>query len=397
MVNEAAALAGRVVGTEDATPLEFWVAIDKEAYLQLDDVVALERVLPGGEVIRIYGMVTQVRARHDGARFDSDVFLVEGGLLPAAISEAAKVLATRFEPETFVPPLPGAAVRKAHGAERDAALYFDTMKAAHTDCPMGLSRENDPVFANLEFLDGSRGAHVNISGVSGVATKTTYALFLLYSLFHSGVLGERRLSTRALVFNVKGEDLLHLDQPNAPASRRTCRDTATWACPRGRSRSVRSGRPRDGASPAPSPTSTRRNDSVTSFFWTIEEFCREDLLPFLFADAEDDRQQYTIVMHNVMARLREARPIGEGGVRIAEREVRTFRELVSVIEAQLGDEDGDWRGHAITQGTVNAFLRRLYSARAPCRTPRTRRRARRSRPPHRPGQPGHGRGYPQPQ
>src|SRR5690242_215620 len=169
MVNEAAALAGRVVGTEDATPLEFWVAIEKQSYLQLDDVVALERVLPGGEVIRIYGMVTQVRARHDGARFDGDVFLIEGGLLPAEISEAAKVLATRFEPETYVPPLPGAAVRKAHGAERDAALYFDTMKAAHTELPIGLSRENDPVFANLEFLDGARGAHVNISGVSGVA------------------------------------------------------------------------------------------------------------------------------------------------------------------------------------------------------------------------------------
>jgi len=212
------AIAGRVIGTEDATPLEFWVAIDKGAYLQLDDVVALQRVLPTGEVIRIYGMVTQVRARHDGARFDGDVFLIEDGLLPATISESAKVLATRFEPETFVPPLPGAAVRKAEGAERDTALYFDGMKKSGTELAIGLSRNGEPVYANLEFLNGSRGAHVNISGVSGVATKTTYALFLLYSLFHSAVLGDKKLSTRALVFNVKGGTSCTWTVPTPPAN-----------------------------------------------------------------------------------------------------------------------------------------------------------------------------------
>jgi hypothetical protein len=66
-------IAGRVIGTEDATPFEFWVAIAEGQFLQLDDVVALERKLLNGET----GLVTQVRARHEGARFDSDVFLIE--------------------------------------------------------------------------------------------------------------------------------------------------------------------------------------------------------------------------------------------------------------------------------------------------------------------------------
>ena len=61
--------------------------------------------------------------------------------------------------------------------------------------PIGLSRDGEPVYANLEFLDGTRGAHVNISGISGVATKTSYATFLLYSLFTSGVLATRRTPT----------------------------------------------------------------------------------------------------------------------------------------------------------------------------------------------------------
>jgi hypothetical protein len=50
-----------------------------------------------------------------------------------------------------------------------------------------------------------------MSGVSGVVTKTTYASFLLYRLFHSKVLGEDALSTKALVYNIKGKDLLFLD------------------------------------------------------------------------------------------------------------------------------------------------------------------------------------------
>ena len=177
---------GRVLGTDDATPLSFWVALGPDQYLQLDDVVALERRLPDGDTVRIYGLVTQVRARHEGARFDSDVFLIEDGILPAEVSQAAQVLATRFEPEVFVPPLPGQVVYKAEGDERDMALYFDGMEKR---LPAGLTRDDEPLYANLEFLDGSRGAHVNISGVSGVATKTTYATFLLFSLFRSGVLG----------------------------------------------------------------------------------------------------------------------------------------------------------------------------------------------------------------
>ena len=203
---------GRVIGTDPATPLEFWVAVSEDCFLQLDDVVVVERKLPGRtKAIRIYGMVADLRVRHEGARFDSDVFLIEDGVLPAQVTEAAKVLATRFEPEVFVPPVPGEVVRKAVGEDRDQALFFDGMERR---IPAGLSRDGEVVHANLEFMDGTRGAHVNISGVSGVATKTSYAIFLLHSLFTSGQLGGGAHNTKALIFNVKGEDLLFLDRPN---------------------------------------------------------------------------------------------------------------------------------------------------------------------------------------
>ena len=365
LADQAAAgpVVGRVIGTDDATPLDFWVAVQPDAYLQLDDVVALERILPDGEVVRIYGMVVQVRARHEGARFDSDVFLVADGVLPAEVSEAAQILATRFEPEIFVPPRPGDQVRRAVGAEREQALFFDAMAAR---LPAGLSRDDEPLYIDLEFLDGSRGAHVNISGVSGVATKTTYATFLLYSLFTSEALGPARVNTKALIFNVKGEDLLFLDHPNTRLDDEQAARYASLGLPAGAFASVEVFAPPRKGDATARPDVAARTEGVTSFFWTLEQFCHGELLPFLFADAEDDRQQYTMVVFNVTQRLKEAVATGDGGVSIDGVSVRTFGDLVELIAARVEDDDPfeaqRWAGRAIGAGTVGAFIRRLYGA-----------------------------------
>ena len=132
------------------------------------------------------------------------------GVLPAQVVEAAQVMATQFEPEVYVPPLPGEEVRKATGDERDEALLFSDMPKR---LPAGLSRDDQYQPAS-RISSTAPEAHVNISGISGVATKTSYATFLLYSLFHSGALGAESANTKALIFNVKGEDLLFLDHAN---------------------------------------------------------------------------------------------------------------------------------------------------------------------------------------
>ena len=298
---EGTAPVGRVIGTEDSTPLSFWVALAPDQYLQLDDVVVTDRELPGAEgSVRLSGVVTQVRARQEGARFDSDVFLVADGVLPAETVEAAEVSTTRLEPETFVPPRPGAAVRRAVGEERDHALLFDAMEHK---IPIGLGRDGAPLYANVDFIDGTRGAHVNISGVSGVATKTTYATFLLYSLFHSGALRAEAANTKALIFNVKGEDLLFLDHANVRLDAEQEARYRALGLPAGPFESVAIKAPPRRGDPNAGPDTATRARGVSSYFWTIEDFVQDELLPFVFADAEDERQQYTMVIHQVMRRL----------------------------------------------------------------------------------------------
>ena len=204
---------GLVVGTIAATPLQFSVAVGPEQYLQLDDVVVTSRELPGLKPIQVSGVVTNVEAVHEGARFASDVFLIEQGALPAEVAEIAQVSVTRVEPEVYVPPMPGAPVYRATGQQRDSALYFDEM--GDQKVPVGFGRDGNPVYINFEFVDGTRGAHISISGVSGIATKTSFALFLLHSMLNSGVLKAEAHNTKMLVFSVKGEDLLFLDYANS--------------------------------------------------------------------------------------------------------------------------------------------------------------------------------------
>ncbi|WP_432836567.1 ATP-binding protein [Dactylosporangium sp. CA-092794] len=356
-------VVGRVLGTADATPLTFWVAVEDGAYLQLDDVVVTERDLPEHDPITIAGVVTAVRARHEGVVFDSDVFLVADGTLPATIQEAAEITTTRVDPEVYVPPTPGALVHRAQGDARAGALYFDRMDRT---IPMGFGRDGAPMFLNADFLDGSRGAHVSISGISGVATKTSFATFLLYSVFRSGVLGGagETANTRALIFNVKGEDLLFLDHPNSRLDQATEDAYARLGLVAGPFPDVRVYAPPRAGDSSGTPDVSSRLSGVDAFYWTLQEFCTDRLLPYVFADADDERQQYTMVVHSVTAHLARIAQPAEGGVAVDGTRLNSYADLVDYLVEQLNDDAtrGQWAGSAVGLGTVNAFARRLIGS-----------------------------------
>ena len=72
-----------------------------------------------------------------------------------------------------------------------------------------------PVHLNADFLIGPEGAHLNISGISGLAAKTSYAMFLMKAIqeqYNRSANSEN--SVAFVIFNVKGKDLMALDRPN---------------------------------------------------------------------------------------------------------------------------------------------------------------------------------------
>lgn len=418
---------GQVLGTQDATPLAFWFGVKEGAKVQLDDIIMVAVGDPADpqnpdSYVRFYGVVDEVRRRFEGVQFDGDTELVSSGLLPANISYAAHVLVTRVEPEDFIPPLPGDAVFLAQGEVLRKALYLDAME---TPLPAGVLRNGEAGYLNYDFINGTKGAHINISGISGIATKTSYALFLLYSIFHAQKLGkanvpllEDQQDTKAIIFNVKGKDLLYLDKPN----KNYAAAEAAWQQKRG----SKSGRydtlklPVDafdsvalhapGVAGSSLMTEPFDRDGVEPYAWTLCDFAKERMLPFVLAD-KDAMTNLGFLVSHVEERLfklaqRQKGPhlgieVDDGDffledepplypARIAEAEgaefdelgsnagsgvkLKTFDNLVSYLEYKLllknaGEDDGHgskggdqrWTANQ-AKATREAFIRRLRGA-----------------------------------
>jgi len=383
---------GCVLGTKEATPLTFWVAVADAQVLRLDDVVRVATAKPDGSgSVQFYGLVDYVRTLHEGTDFDTDTFLVQTGSLPVSLSYAARVQVTRLEPEEYLPPTPGDPVFLAADESLKRALHFDTMEVR---VPAGLMRNGNPAYLNYAFINGEKGAHVNISGISGVATKTSYALFLLHAIFNSATGAENGNGTggantkKAVIFNVKGEDLFFLDKPN---SRRVAYEERQNYRPDERLRSLSlpdspfrnvtfCAPPKASLLPDIVPHLDQRPDGVSAYLWTLRELCRDRLFRFLFVGEDLERGNLIYLVANVEDRLaRLARendernpkqsylhvdfPYGEDG----KTQIRSFIDLIHYLEEKLvGGEDSEPDQKWLVRNqpsTAMALIRRLWGVR----------------------------------
>lgn len=70
-------------------------------------------------------------------------------------------------------------------------------------------------YLDRQYVLGPESAHVNISGISGLATKTSYAMFLLQSVLQTTTDKE---NIAVIILNVKQADLLQIDVPGPDLS-----------------------------------------------------------------------------------------------------------------------------------------------------------------------------------
>lgn len=215
-------IIGRVVGTErvPSTPHEFrfWAAEDAPV-----GIGALVKVVPAGAERRtIYAIVVDGASYTDVETALDDYREREGKPAPRADGAAARpelrlytAAVLRHEPAEPLRPVPPAPVCLLDDDEVAVALRMDGyVRPGGTAIPAGLyvaGGREIPIFLDADFLLGPEAAHLSITGVSGLATKTSAVLFLLASLFEH--LPAEKGSVAALCFNVKGPDLLFLDQP----------------------------------------------------------------------------------------------------------------------------------------------------------------------------------------
>ncbi len=213
---------GRVVGTERKpnTPHEFhfWTAPDSD--VGIGTLVKVSVDAP--RALTIYGIVVDGASYTDLQTALHDYIGLQADPAPATTPATERpeirvytAAVLRHEPPEPLQPVPSGAVYLADDEDVRVALRMDAYaKPGGTGIPAGLyvtGGQKAPIYLDADFLLGPEAAHLNITGVSGLATKTSAVLFLLSSIFEH--LTPDKGSVAALCFNVKGPDLLFLDQP----------------------------------------------------------------------------------------------------------------------------------------------------------------------------------------
>ena len=217
---------GRVVATERRpnTPHEFhfWTALDSP--VGIGTIVRVDGNAPvEGQIPHIYGIVVEGFSYTDLQTPLHDVLGHDGnpanpGYAPTERAEIRLYTAAvlRQMPEEPLQPVPMGQVFLATDEDVAVALRMDgyLREGSRTGIPIGVYRAggtDSPIYLDADFLVGPEAAHLNIAGVSGLATKTSAVEWILASLFTH--FPEQKGSIAAVLFNVKGPDLCFLDQP----------------------------------------------------------------------------------------------------------------------------------------------------------------------------------------
>ncbi len=206
---------GKVIATEKApsTVDEFHFWTNTKLVLRPFDVITVKHIK--GSVT--FGVIEEISHITDSASslagfISSDFGNVEATSNTQRIGmNYVKARVVGNTGNIYTPVLDGCSVSLANEEEVKEALGLSEIK---NPLPCGyivMYEENPitiPVHFNSHFLIGPEGAHLNISGISGLASKTSYAMFLLKAIQdeYTRKANEHEDSVAFVILNVKGRD-----------------------------------------------------------------------------------------------------------------------------------------------------------------------------------------------
>ena len=224
---EQSKIIGRVIATEKkpTTIDEFTFWTDITSKLSAFDIVKVQHI----DESYSYGVIKSISHITDASSFltgfiSSDFGDTEINAPTIRVGMHYVEVAVSYNDKNIYTPVhDGAPVYLATIDEITAALGLDRIKnklvCGSLNMYEGTKDEISlPVSLNSKFLIGPEGAHLNISGISGLAAKTSYAMFLIKSIQHTFMLENKRNqeteTVAFVIFNLKGKDLMALHEPN---------------------------------------------------------------------------------------------------------------------------------------------------------------------------------------
>lgn len=215
---------GRTSATEREaiTSDEFMFWLPDSVIVNPFDIVAVDQVnQPGEPLSRTYGLVTTLEHRTDApshlANYISSNFgeLNEQPNTNRQGTTVAKANVLSNNEDIYMPVPSEHLVRFAEPEGILQALGIDSLVRDRKQdaIPAGLVKMSNGseavAYLDSRYVLGPESAHINISGISGLATKTSYAMFLIQSILQTAPDPSK---IAVIVLNVKQADLLQLDQ-----------------------------------------------------------------------------------------------------------------------------------------------------------------------------------------
>jgi hypothetical protein len=237
-LNTSLGAVGRTVSTKyepnTSNKFHFWVGNDDEVrgLIEIGNIIA---ALSDDENEITFGSVVEMRSYSDVESFISDFLSHNFGeadvKVPTDISEVVVVTCAVMRNVTSTAKPVGRSIvyfPSAIGIQFSYGLV-DAEGAeifAGAAVPIGIFENGDgttaPINVDENFLLGPEAAHLNVSGISGLASKTSAIEFTIKS-----VLTHTAKRIAVVMLNVKSKDLLYIDQPNTRLQDGS--DLANWS------------------------------------------------------------------------------------------------------------------------------------------------------------------------
>jgi uncharacterized protein len=361
----------------ESTSEEFCFWIKPDTLVEKTQIVRTRSVI-GGETITFYGLVKEVYRQsrqcdlaeeHD--RFDGDVAYDPPYESRGFNFAVATIL--RSVPPFMCPPRETSDV--VLGGEEDAKMAYggDEIEADGTGLAIGLVKNGGTRTAgrgliDLNYLLGANGGHLNVNGVAGRGTKSSFLTHVIDLLLREARRqadarpgDDERLRVVPIILNVKNFDLFHIDRPSKRFD--PAKHGKDWA-------DLGITDPKPFAAPAFFAPQQRHGTiavdtgrpaaDVTPYSWSLKDVIVRGLFQYLFAEEDTQDANFGALLLALENHLTQEDMVdGEARRRLRATAPQTFDALL--------DDINTWAtgGGAVVQGnhhsgTVRKFHRRLF-------------------------------------
>ncbi len=360
---------------KESTSEEFHFWIRDDVLVERGQIVRTQ-ITHGGELIRFYAVVREVYRQsrrsslaEERDRYDGDTGYRPPYETPGVNFAVATIL--RTIPDVACAPFDGADVQLGDAEDAAAAYGADEIEnpLAVGLIKNGGRRTVGPGSIDLDYVLGANGGHVNVTGVAGRGTKSSFLLHLNYLLLREARRQQQerpsdpdRLKVVPIILNVKNFDLFHIDRKSRRFN--LAKHGADW-----RELGVDDPAPFQQArflapqqASGQNPIDTGRTSDVAAYSYSLANVIEQGLFSYLFA--EEDVQDVNfgalaLALENYLTQESLTRD-GQPQLKLRENGPQTFDELLEFIEQEAeAGKNNSQLGQSHHTATIRKLHRRL--------------------------------------